>query len=448
MVEKLRIGRAHTRRAVVFMAIFGLIGIVVMLYASAATPRVDFEVEAVGDKLGVSTESDASASGGQYVRFSSGEGDYYVDPAGSDSNPGTAEAPFRTIQKAADVVMPGQVVIVRDGVYADPGSDDCSPATIVCVKRGGNATAGPVVFKSANKWGAKLDGQNGTTANGFTLRADYVRIEGFEIYGFGNTGGSSSGIEIYSGGANSQIVANNIHDIGRMCTQTNNGQVGVFVERNGVTIERNFIHDIGRYAPGESGCSYPGGYTGYQSHDHGIYINGNSGTRQDITVQNNIFAGFRRGWAVQIYPGMLQNITIHNNTFAYGNPYRQYTSIIIYQVTLSNASIRNNIFYNPEGGRAISVGGTLSLSNVVVSNNLMSASAVLDAAVPSGISLDSNVLDTSAQFVSASPPYDFRLQEGSRARNAGAELPGTTDDFDGTVRPQGSGYDIGAFEQN
>jgi hypothetical protein len=47
-------------------------------------------------------------------------------------------------------------------------------------------------------------------------------------------------------------------------------------------------------------------------------------------------------------------------------------------------------------------------------------------------------------FVNASV-NDFHLQLGSPAVNAGTEL-GVDRDLDGTPRPQGAGYDIGAFE--
>src|SRR5262249_13935898 len=63
---------------------------------------------------------------------------FYVSPTGSDTNPGTQDRPFRTIQKAADVVNPGYTVIVEDGVYTFSGSNQCSK-TVVCLTRGGGA---------------------------------------------------------------------------------------------------------------------------------------------------------------------------------------------------------------------------------------------------------------------------------------------------------------------
>ena len=42
---------------------------------------------------------------------------FYVAPTGKDTNPGTAAAPWLTIQRAANTVNPGDTVIVRPGVY-------------------------------------------------------------------------------------------------------------------------------------------------------------------------------------------------------------------------------------------------------------------------------------------------------------------------------------------
>ena len=61
--------------------------------------------------------------------------DYYVAPGGNDANPGTSERPFRTIQKAADIIQAGDTCYVRGGVYRE----------IVTVKRGG-AEGKPVRF--------------------------------------------------------------------------------------------------------------------------------------------------------------------------------------------------------------------------------------------------------------------------------------------------------------
>ena len=49
---------------------------------------------------------------------------FVVDRAASgaaDTNPGTEEQPFRTVQHAADVVKPGDTVVVMAGKYHERG---------------------------------------------------------------------------------------------------------------------------------------------------------------------------------------------------------------------------------------------------------------------------------------------------------------------------------------
>ncbi len=39
--------------------------------------------------------------------------------SGNDANPGIRKAPFRTIQHAADLAQPGDVITVHEGVYRE-----------------------------------------------------------------------------------------------------------------------------------------------------------------------------------------------------------------------------------------------------------------------------------------------------------------------------------------
>src|SRR5690606_16072029 len=93
---------------------------------------------------------------------------------------------------------------------------------------------------------------------------------------------------------------------------------------------------------------------------------------------NNVFTHVQRGWAVQIYNGAVTGLDLSNNTFSHGNPNRAQSMIVIYDMTLTNSSIRNNVFYDPNGGRPISTGGGMSVSGTTISNNLTNASALAD----------------------------------------------------------------------
>ena len=361
-----------------------------------------------------------------------GVGDYYVSPSGSDSNPGTESLPFQTIQKAAAVVNPGETVIVEDGTYTASG------AAIVTLSRGGSVGK-PVTFKSRNKWGAKLDGRSNTNTAGVKFQANYIHWEGFEIFGVGNAGGSSTGLELYGYGKHSALVGNRIHDIGRVCTSTSNGQTGILLS-NGTTdvlVEGNVIHDIGRFAPGEQECSVA---WGYENHDHGLYLSYTG----DVRVYNNVFYNHARGWAIHAYNSdgrVLSNVSILNNTFAFPNPYRD-GHIIFSNRIVSNTTIQNNIFYQPNAAAVHT--SNASFASTVISNNLAYGVSKVMSDGNQGATVKSNVF-ADPKFVSPSG-FDFHLQSGSPAIDTGLIFAAITKDLDGAPRPLGASYDIGAFE--
>ena len=321
-------------------------------------------------------------------------------------------------------------------------------SAVVCLSRGGTPTAN-VTFRSRNRWGAKIDGRGVNNEGWYFLgAANYVRIEGFEVYGVSAiaSDGGASGFALYNGGHHAEIVSNNIHDIGKICTDTTKGQNGIFVQQPNVIIEGNMIHDIGRFAPGENGCSPS--TTNYQNHDHGIYTDGavDSGSipgANYATVQNNIFYNMKRGWAMQLYPGSLTGINIINNTFAFPNPYRD--GHILIDANVSSSNIQNNIFYQP-ANLAVRVPNSPTMSNVVISYNLTDRASFITKTL-SGMTVTDNRLSTDSLLVNTiTAPYDFHLTALSPTLDVGLTLPFLTRDFDGVLRPQGAGYDLGAYE--
>ncbi|NLF95068.1 MAG: DUF1565 domain-containing protein [Oligosphaeraceae bacterium] len=64
--------------------------------------------------------------------------EYFVASSGSDDSPGSREAPFRTIGKAAALVQAGDVVTVRGGTYREQ----------ITIRSSGTAEA-PIVFRGA-----------------------------------------------------------------------------------------------------------------------------------------------------------------------------------------------------------------------------------------------------------------------------------------------------------
>ena len=116
---------------------------------------------------------------------------YVVDqaaPGAADTNPGTEERPFKTVQHAADAAKPGDTVCVMAGKYDER----------VTVKAGGTEGK-PVVFVAIPR--------RSVTVRGFDLEASYIRVEGFEI----TSDKPTTAVQLRA--SHCQILDNYIHDM-------------------------------------------------------------------------------------------------------------------------------------------------------------------------------------------------------------------------------------------
>jgi hypothetical protein len=116
---------------------------------------------------------------------------YVVDqtaPGAADTNPGTEDMPFRTVQRAADVAKPGDTVYVMAGKYDER----------VRVKAGG--TEGKPIAFVARPW-------RSVTVCGFDLEASYIRVEGFEI----TADKPATAVQLHA--SHCEILDNYIHDM-------------------------------------------------------------------------------------------------------------------------------------------------------------------------------------------------------------------------------------------
>jgi hypothetical protein len=309
--------------------------------------------------------------------FPTGSTTYYVATDGSDANRGNSAEPFSTIQRASEVVNPGDTVIVRDGVYSNASASGVG-SKLVVVNRGGSDGLW-VTFRSENKWGAVLDGLDNATAEAWAIAADYIRVEDFEMRYF-----SDDALSNFAGGQFVEIVGNHIHHIGRYCTDTRIGRDAIFIARGNVSVEQNFIHDIGRYAPGENGCIPQ--TRSYQNSDHGIYIDGSFGGADNVTIRDNIFFNVTHGWSIHVYPSAVDNLSILNNTFSVANPWR--TGHIIFAAAITNSRIENNHFHQPNKV-ALNFYSRHGYHNVIIRNNTVQDAAIGDA-TPDGIIFEQN----------------------------------------------------------
>lgn len=398
-------------------------------------------------------------------------GDYYVSPSGSDLNSGTSTgAPFKTLQKAANVATAGKVVIVMDGVYTVTGDRVMELNTSGTI---GN----PITFKAQNKWGAIIDGQNYVTTFGivFLSGASYINIDGFQLRYIG-----TGAFWIFGTNAapvhDVKITNCWTHDISRVqiadCAD-GGGRVGAYCDGyvHHVIWDRNLWHDIGRVP--NLACDANLGTTPNYRHDHALYLQG-----KYHTVTNNIFYNMYAGWAIKCdgFYGTLTNSTdpshtIRNNTFAFPSVPREISGHIRFFSNTPpetdsgntmnkaiNVLIENNISYQPpyySGTGAASPGptfiaalydGVMSYTGTVVRNNITTVASVIDevsggSEITGKVTLANNLVNTDPLLLNTGT-NDFHLTGSSPAVGTG-RAPMPTVDFAGTTRTTN---DIGAYK--
>ncbi|MNB91302.1 hypothetical protein D3C75_383780 [compost metagenome] len=139
---------------------------------------------------------------------------YYVAAGGDDSNPGTIDSPWKTLQHAADSAVPGSYIYVRGGVYHQK----------LYITNGGTESAGPVVFSGYPGETAVLDGE-GLSVDGLEGLAEidhasYVTIQDLEIRNYQTAAQDEvpAGIYVHGSGQTISLLNNRIHSIANTAT--------------------------------------------------------------------------------------------------------------------------------------------------------------------------------------------------------------------------------------
>jgi hypothetical protein len=388
---------------------------------------------------------------------------YHVAQNGNDDAAGDTNAPWATLQQAADTVKAGDTVLVSAGSYAgfylDASGESGAEITF-------KAEAGVLISEENSKTpdGINLEGASYVVVEGFTangmeragLRAvlgQHVTFRNNHADGNGRWGiltgfvddlliegnyTSGSIIEhgIYVGNSGDRpiirrnVVWNNSRNGIHMNGDAEQGGDGIISD---AVIEANTIYSNG--ADGGSGINCDGVQDSlivnnliYDSHASGIslyQIDGGGPSTGNLVINNTVMVASNGRWALNI-----MNDSGHNTAF-------------------------NNIFFNQHPSRgAISLCGPGCAEGFVSDYNITldrftaddgSLLSIADWRTNTGQDAHSVVCDPGIVFVDAAM-NDYRVSENSAARDVGTGSNAPSADHDGNARPAGDGVDIGAFE--
>jgi hypothetical protein len=228
----------------------------------------------------------------------------YVSTTGSDNNAGTASAPFLTVQKAASLIKPGQVIYIRGGTYAN--------TQIKIANLSGTATQ-PVTIRDYPGESVVLDGANVAGKAVFELdNSKYVNVEDITAQNAGTFGFLAylgQNINFFDN------VTNNTGDNGMVAS-------GSYITFNGNTVS-NAVESNANDADGSGGWSqglsslleYDGTRSSYISfinntvHDTWGECIGGFGAN-DVTITGNTTYNC---FSADIYLDNTNNDTVSNN---------------------------------------------------------------------------------------------------------------------------------------
>ena len=414
---------------------------------------------------------------------------FYVAENGDDTNPGNVDQPWCTIQHAAETMVSGDTVFIRDGVYKE----------FVSTVRDGSSVNGYIAFSAYPGEKPVLDGTDLTTNREacFFVSHSYIKIVGLEIcnwdtgiwmencrnieisdcevhdvwFGIGAADGVHdfvlNGVEMHhfslygfdaspSGGADCYNGTFNdcIAHTGRDPTQNVDGFALGHGTQHDFVFNGCIVYDVfdgfdisarntTLYRCTAYDC-WNGGYKLWQDRvmlvDCLSYHNVNTNVELDwdgdpgtITLRNCHFVD-SKSFNVWIENSNDQ-LHMYNCIIACGDN----IGLAFEKMGTTNYQGDYNIFHNDNAERAIVVGyeDEFSLSQI----------AAADWITYSGQDHHSLVsFNPESELFLDLGNYDFHLREGSIAIDAGTSENAPSFDYDGANRPQGKAYDIGAYE--
>ncbi|HWN86350.1 MAG TPA: choice-of-anchor Q domain-containing protein [Vicinamibacterales bacterium] len=413
--------------------------------------------------------------------------EYFVAPGGVGN--GSGSFPFGRIQDALDAARPGDVITAAPGTYAESlssvrgGSPDAPITLRAAVARTAIVTRASRILTVSHAYlvvdGLVLDGQYApddtvrvtSSGNFLVLRNTEVRrssrdlidmaapvgvlIEGSLLHHALNAaGGRTDAHGIVAGAVRDLTIRDTeIHTFSGDGVQVDPDRAAPGWDR--VTIEGSKIWLAP--LPGPENGFAAGAVPGENAVDTKAAP---TNTRSRITVRDTVASGFRGGFI--------------NNMAAFN--FKEYVDATVDGVTVFDSEIafrlrgpttgalvllRNAVVYNVTTAfRYEDNIQNLRLWNSTVGLNVSRAfqaasapKATLDVrnllsipALSAEASSASNLRANASSFVDASA-HDYHLVAASPAVDGGERLDDVTIDRDGLARPQGSGYDVGAYER-
>lgn len=198
----------------------------------------------------------------------------------------------------------------------------------------------------------------------------------------------------------------------------------------------------------------------WAGHGGGVYVS--TQTEAHLTrniIISNTCASAKSGFLAPgggIYVASSDPVTLSNNLVArntassFGGGGGVYVDHLapVGPVLIANNTVADNV----NGGVQVNRNVTLTLTNNVIAGHTMGVTnkRPTSSTVLADTNLFSNTLDpiTGTNGIREDPllTADYRPHVGSPAIDAGLPIPWLTTDLDGNSRPEGSAYDIGAFE--
>lgn len=360
---------------------------------------------------------------------------YYVATTGSDSGTGTQAQPFRSIAKGLSNMTAGDTLYIRGGTYNERINSNSQT-----IPTGSSWTDAPIISGYPGETAVLAVGGAGELIN---LPHAYIKYVSFENLVLDGLTTIDNVISLGSSGAHHVRFKN--------CEVRNAGHIGVFFHGSFNIFTGGQVHHVGNVSL----------YPRPTNRHYGFYVGGSDNLVENAHIHHTNDYGIHNYHGISLSSrNVYRNLTLHNTSLLYDSGAAiiasRSDSVMIYNNILygntghgilagaqgSNTRIYNNTVY---GGAQTGIYVEPGATGTDVRNNIAYGNGTTQILGLGVGTVLSNNLITDPRFVNSSA-YDFSIQTGSPAIDAGITLSQIQTDFRGAPRPQGRAYDIGAYE--